>query len=344
MQNSAEHDDYHDFGLGYDLAELHRRANNTPVAIVSSFDRRRLLKLAAVATFAGAATFGMRRPASAQGAGACVDIPEETGGPFPGDGINGPNVLTTSGVVRRDLTKSFGSMSGTAAGVPLTVSLTVNNTATCGPAKGYAVYAWHADQQGRYSLYSAGVTDQNYLRGVQEADASGTVTFTTIFPGCYDGRWPHIHFEVYPSLAAAGDAGKRIATSQLALPKGACEAAYATAGYGASPGNLAKVSLATDGVFSDDSAARQLPTVTGTPSTGFVAALALSVSDTVKASGGGGGGPGAPGQPPNAGPPGTRPKAPTTAAPTTTVKPKAVVTTTTKRSSKRASKTTKKRV
>jgi len=49
---------------------------------------------------------------------------------------------------------------------------------------------------------------------VQEADANGQVTFTTIFPAAYSGRWPHIHFEVYESLAAATSGGKLLTTSQ----------------------------------------------------------------------------------------------------------------------------------
>ena len=55
-------------------------------------------------------------------------------------------------------------------------------------------------------MYSQGVEDQNYLRGVQVADADGVVTFTSIFPACYAGRWPHIHFEVYPDQAGITDA------------------------------------------------------------------------------------------------------------------------------------------
>ena len=54
-------------------------------------------------------------------AGAASDgsaIPEETAGPYPGDGSNGVNVLTESGIVRSDITRSFGSASGVAAGVP----------------------------------------------------------------------------------------------------------------------------------------------------------------------------------------------------------------------------------
>jgi protocatechuate 3,4-dioxygenase beta subunit len=41
------------------------------------------------------------------------------------------------------------------------------------------------------------VTTESYLRGVQVTDSNGQVTFTTIYPACYSGRWPHIHFEVF---------------------------------------------------------------------------------------------------------------------------------------------------
>ena len=80
---------------------------------------------------------------------------------------------------------------------------------------------------------------------MQETDADGTVTFTSIFPAAYSGRWPHIHFEVYPSLGAATSAGNKIGTSQLALPEETCDAVYATTGYEQSVRNLAQTSLAT---------------------------------------------------------------------------------------------------
>ncbi len=357
------HDDEHDLGLSHDLVRLAAAmprtaapslSAGTPEAAQSSrpfraattqvmersYDRRDVLRFALFAGVAGTMTVGgLRRSANAQTtqAAACTDIPEETAGPYPGDGTNGPNVLTTSGVVRSDIRSSFGSLSGTAAGVPLTVSLTLTDSATCAPAKGYAVYLWHADQQGRYSLYSSGVTDQNYLRGVQEADANGVVNFTTIFPGCYDGRWPHIHFEVYPTLAAAGDASKRIATSQLALPKAACDAAYATSGYSASVSNLTRTSLASDGIFSDDTTGRQVATVTGSATAGFAATLPVSVSNTVKASGGAGG-PGGGGRGPVPG------AAPVTTVATTTVAAKKAATTTKKKATTTKKKATAKKV
>jgi len=193
---------------------------------------------------------------------ACTKIPEETAGPYPGEGSNGPNVLNQTGVVRSDIRSSFAGLTGTADGVPLTIALTIVSASTCAVLANRAVYLWHWDRAGRYSLYSSGVTSQNYLRGVQEADANGKVAFTSIFPACYSGRWPHIHFEVYPSLAAATNVANKIATSQLALPKAACDLVHATTGHESSVTNLSQVTLATDNVFSDGSSL-ELATVTG---------------------------------------------------------------------------------
>jgi protocatechuate 3,4-dioxygenase beta subunit len=214
--------------------------------------------------------------ATATSAVATQAIPEETAGPYPGDGSNGPNVLTQDGIVRRDITSSFGSMSGTAQGVPTTVELTITDVAKGAAYAGAAVYLWHCNREGLYSLYSQGVTTQNYLRGVQEADANGKVTFTTIFPAAYSGRWPHIHFEVYPSLADARSVGNKIATSQLALPEDTCNAVFATAGYEQSVRNMASTSLARDNVFSDG-VSLQLATVTGSTTAGYVATLPVGV-------------------------------------------------------------------
>jgi protocatechuate 3,4-dioxygenase beta subunit len=205
------------------------------------------------------------------------EIPEETSGPYPGDGSNGVNVLTESGIVRSDITRSFGSASGIAAGVPLTIWLTVLDAAKDStPLAGAAVYVWHCTIDGAYSLYSGGITEENYLRGVQATDASGKATFNSIFPAAYSGRWPHIHFEVYESLDAATSAGSRLRTSQLALPKDACDLVYATDGYSQSVTNLAQTSLDTDNVFSDGHSL-QLATATGEVTSGLTAALKVPV-------------------------------------------------------------------
>jgi protocatechuate 3,4-dioxygenase beta subunit len=216
------------------------------------------------------------------------EIPDETAGPFPGDGSNGADVLEQSGVIRSDVRSSFGTSSGTAEGVPMTLELTVKDLANGGaPFAGVAVYVWHCDREGRYSMYSEGAQDQNYLRGVQIADAAGTVRFTSIFPACYDGRWPHVHFEVYPDQASITDASKAIATSQVALPESTSRQVYAQTGYEQSVSNLSRVSLSSDNVFRDDSAAKQLGTVTGDVTNGLTVALAVGVDTrTTPAAGG----------------------------------------------------------
>lgn len=221
---------------------------------------------------------------SATSSGTCSAIPSETNGPYPGDGSNSnangiANALLLSGIVRRDIRSSIVTSTTTAPGIPLTLTLTlVNSKSSCASLAGYAIYLWHCDRSGQYSMYSAGVTNENYLRGVQVTDGNGQVTFTTIFPACYMGRMPHIHFEVYPSLAAATTTpvSDQVRTSQIALPTAVCNAVYATSGYSASIANFAATSFANDMVFSDGYST-QLATVTGDTSAGYVATLQVGI-------------------------------------------------------------------
>ena len=215
--------------------------------------------------------------------GACAVIPEETGGPYPADGTNSAaggvaNVLILAGIVRSDIRASIAGATGVAQGVPLTITLKIVNVgASCASAAGAAVYLWHCDRDGNYSLYSTGITAENYLRGVQVADSDGYVTFTTVFPGCYAGRMPHLHFEVYPALARASVASNRIKTSQFTFPATTLAEAYTATGYSASVRNLANISLATDNVFSDG-ATLQTAAVTGSVTAGYSATLQVGVS------------------------------------------------------------------
>ncbi len=303
----------HDRGLAFDLATLRDLGQRmTPLGTIGGrqlMDRRRVIKLIGSAglgaglmtvlgcgddtepaaqqtTQASTATPGRTGTATAVPATAttaanatCDTIPEETAGPFPGDGSNGPNALTESGVVRSDIRSSFGSASGVAEGVPLTIKMTVEDKAKgCARLAGAAVYVWHCDREGRYSLYSQGVTNENYLRGVQVTDSSGLVTFSSIFPACYSGRWPHIHFEVYPGLDTATSSANTIATSQIALPQDACATVFATDGYSQSVRNLSQVSLNSDNVFGDDGGVHQLGKVTGSVAQGFVVELTVPVA------------------------------------------------------------------
>ncbi|WP_035855321.1 intradiol ring-cleavage dioxygenase [Cryptosporangium arvum] len=266
-----------DQGLGFDLGTL---------------DRRRMLRLlglggAALGLAACSTTDSTSASASASTGTSSGEIPDETAGPYPGDGSNGPNVLDQSGIVRTDVRSSFGTASGTAEGVPMTLELTVVDVANGNkPFANVAVYVWHCDREGRYSLYSDGVTGENYLRGVQIADASGVVRFTSVFPACYTGRWPHVHFEVYPDRASITDAGNAIATSQVALPKATCDAVYATSGYESSVATLKQVTLESDNVFGDDGGTSQLGTVSGDVTSGFAVRLTVPVDTRTEPSGG----------------------------------------------------------
>ncbi|MFI5930873.1 intradiol ring-cleavage dioxygenase [Actinoplanes sp. NPDC051494] len=295
----------HDKGLAFDLRTMSRR--------------RLLAGLGGVGAMALVAACGTdsdtASPSSSSSAtsasGSLTEVESETAGPYPADGSNGPDVRTLDGIVRKDIRTSFGDASGTAEGVPLEFSLVVQDL-TGAPVTGAAVYAWHCDRDGNYSLYSESIAKENYLRGIQETDDTGTVSFTSIFPACYTGRWPHIHFEVYSSLenATSGD-GPIVKTSQIAIPEDAADAVYETDGYSKSVSNMSQVSLATDNVFGDDSAATELATMTGSATEGYQATLTIAVDPGGEETGGGnapGGGappsgaPGGDGTPPSGAP------------------------------------------
>ncbi|UUZ53848.1 hypothetical protein LP419_35525 [Massilia sp. H-1] len=122
-----------------------------------------------------------------------------------------------------------------AQGIALTLTLQVVNAADrCQPMPGAAVYVWHCDREGRYSLYAPGLEQESYLRGLQQADDNGIVTFTTIFPGCYPGRMPHVHLEVFASVEQALAGQGKLKTSQFAFPMGAVNEAYKDPAYAAS--------------------------------------------------------------------------------------------------------------
>ncbi|MED5595947.1 dioxygenase family protein [Janthinobacterium sp. P210006] len=284
----------HDHGLASDLEMMGRQAAERRQVLRWLLAGAAAVPLASCGggTDAGATAAGSAAGTGSSGtsgavtqpvAGACTVIPEETGGPYPADGTNTNggsiiNVLNQSGVVRSDIRASFNGATGVAAGVPLTIKLQLlNASGSCASLAGYAVYLWHCDREGLYSLYSSGVTAQNYLRGVQETDSAGNLAFTTIFPGCYAGRMPHVHFEVYPSLAKAASAANRIKTSQFTFPMATLNEAYTASGYTASVRNLAQVSYATDNVFSDGTSL-QMATVTGNAADGYVVTLLIAVN------------------------------------------------------------------
>ena len=260
----VDHDD-HDAGLQADVSRL--------------LSRRRALGLLGGAGAAGllAGCGEAEVTASAADGSKCVAHPWETAGPYPADGSNHAhgtlaNVLDDSGILRADLRPDIeGGPETAAAGAELRLTLRlVDVQKGCAPLAGYALYLWHCDAAGRYSLYD--LPERSHLRGVGVADAAGEVRFATILPGCYRGRYPHCHFEVYPSIAAATDYRARVLTSQLAIPAEACAACYGLDAYEGSVQAFRGVSLERDGIFRDNSAkqvAAQTPALTGDPQRGF---------------------------------------------------------------------------
>ncbi|MBT2133126.1 intradiol ring-cleavage dioxygenase [Croceibacterium sp. LX-88] len=249
--------------------------------LAAGMDRRRVL--GGIALGLGGVLAGCGSRAGAQdGATACMATPTETKGPFPADGSNGSqrpiNVLDLDGVIRRDIRSGFAGMSGTAEGVPFELEIEIVG-ATCGVLPGHAIYLWQNDAKGAYSLYTHAET--NYLRGLQPADAKGRVRFTSIVPGCYGGRYPHCHFEVFESAEAAVGGARPLLVSQLAFPQAECRAIYLNdARYGDSLSNLERLPIGRDFVFGDADAAgqaRQTVVLTGDLAHGYrgVAKVAL---------------------------------------------------------------------
>lgn len=212
----------------------------------------------------------------------------ETAGPYPADGTNSSagltsNALVATGVVRSDIRSSFvGSSTTVAPGVAMTFTITVvdaNNA--CAPLAGYAVYLWHCNALGQYSLYD--LPTESYLRGVQITDADGQVTFTTIVPGCYAGRYPHMHFEVFSSQANATSGRSAVLVSQFAVPAAVCTAVYsgASATYGQSGSRFPSTSITADNVFGDNSSAQMTvmtPTMSGSVDAGYTATATVGIA------------------------------------------------------------------
>lgn len=290
MSRSHDADEIHehDLGLAHDLPTVlnRRRALGlmsaaglaAALAACSGGSDSSAITSPSTSTPTTGAPGGSATPSASSAELPSDEIPTETGGPFPADGSNGVDVLGESGIVRQDITRSFGTSDGVAAGVPMTLDLTIYdmNGSDVGPLAGAAIYVWHCDIDGRYSMYDRGIAEENYLRGVQVTDSAGKVSFTSIFPAAYPGRWPHVHFEVYPSEADATSASNKLRTSQLALPEDVCNAVYATSGYEQSVSTMRQTTLDSDMVFRDGYSL-QMARATGSADAGYTVSLNISV-------------------------------------------------------------------
>jgi protocatechuate 3,4-dioxygenase beta subunit len=158
------------------------------------------------------------------------------------------------------------------SGTPVTLAITVVNVnSNCAAVANAIVDIWQCDAEGHYSQYSQpgfNGTSQTFLRGIQTTDSSGRVTFTTIYPGWYQGRATHIHVEVTVT-------GQSVKVTQIAFPETVTAAVYASGVYAAKGQN--PTSNSGDMVFSD-SLSSELASVTGDPTSGYSATFTVGVS------------------------------------------------------------------
>jgi len=196
------------------------------------------------------------------GTATCEVAPTETEGPFP---TKNPSAYERSDI-REDR-----------AGYLMTVTITVGKVSnSCSPLEGAIVDIWHCDAEGNYSEYggmqmqSSNYTNVHFLRGRQVTDANGQVTFTTIFPGWYQGRSTHIHVHIYNA------SGTSLKVTQIAFPEGEGSAVLAVNGYG--KGLSGYTYNSRDNIFSDDKNGVQLASVTGNITNGFDLAIQLNVA------------------------------------------------------------------
>jgi protocatechuate 3,4-dioxygenase beta subunit len=182
---------------------------------------------------------------------ACAVTPTETAGPYP----------SLTDIFRSDIRDG---KTGTL--LTLTVKV-VNVTAACAAVANANVEVWHCDSAGNYSEYGT-QTARTYLRGIQTTNSNGEVTFTTIYPGWYQGRATHIHLEVTIN-------GVSRKVTQIAFPESVNNTVY-RAGVYASRGSNPTSNL-SDGIFADSLSA-ELVTPSGDAVNGYTASCQVGVS------------------------------------------------------------------
>lgn len=180
----------------------------------------------------------------------CIVTPDQTEGPY----------FVEERLNRRDI-RVDPSTGAVKAGVPLSLTLRLSSMSagTCAPLAGTLVDVWHCDALGMYSDVRDGrfnTVGQKFLRGYQVSDASGMVTFQTIYPGWYTGRAVHIHFKVRTN--PAGSRGRDF-TSQLYFDEATTDAVHAKAPYN-TKGRRNTLNVA-DGIYRDGGRQLTLPLV-----------------------------------------------------------------------------------
>lgn len=222
---------------------------------------------------------GSDTPVGGGGNSVCSEIPDETVGPFPANGTQSgvTNVLADARVLRSDIRGNLDG--GTAqSGVPLELTIALSDVGDdCAPLVGAAVYIWHCNADGEYSVYSGAMnggdhSGTTWLRGVQLSDSNGQVRFTTIYPGRYSGRATHIHVEVYTD-----DSFKTLLkTSQFAFPDTLNDTVYDASSVYSDSASTRQTDNDDDGIF-EDGYDDELLTITGSNAAGYVGTITMGV-------------------------------------------------------------------
>jgi protocatechuate 3,4-dioxygenase beta subunit len=177
---------------------------------------------AATATTPAATATAAAQATTAAASAVRIVSPELTEGPY----------FVDEKLNRSDI-RSDPSTGANRPGTPLALTINVFHAASnaCTPLGQAVVDIWHCDAAGAYSDVSANNTvGQKWLRGNQTSDASGKVSFTTIYPGWYRGRAVHIHFKVRGTNAA----GRTFEfTSQFFFEDAFSDEVYRAAAYAA---------------------------------------------------------------------------------------------------------------
>jgi protocatechuate 3,4-dioxygenase beta subunit len=233
--------------------------------------RRGALK-AAFAASAGAVLLGGPRLLGtsvdeAVAASACTLAPEQEVGPF----------YVALHRIRSNIV-------GNRQGVPLILRITIVDASTCKPLVGAAVDVWQADAVGHYSDESREETlGQTWLRGVQLTDSHGLAKFTTIYPGFYSGRAPHIHVKVHLGGTHTGarySGGHVSHNGQIFFPEALSTKVYRSSPY--TQDANARTYRNSDRVYTGEHGASSILKVTGGVSAGLRGAITMAVDTAAR--------------------------------------------------------------
>jgi len=203
------------------------------------------------------------------GSGGCIVTAEEVEGPYPYPGGELTNPLN-----RADVT-------GGQTGVPLSLAISVVNTKNnCALVSNARVDIWHCNKDGYYSGYGSqnggslgtqSYLGQTWLRGYQLTDATGKLTFNTIYPGWYQGRATHIHLEVFVNNVLKK-------TGQITFAESISDVVHQSSLYAAHGVNTMRNS--GDGIFNNSATdlANETVALTGSVAGGYSGSYTIGIA------------------------------------------------------------------